>query len=70
MVFLDDQLVAIAAPRIALWANRWTATLNRTVAVKAFGSIGPQNQTATIGELSAHFRTQDWILKPPQQGVD
>jgi hypothetical protein len=68
--FLDDKLVALAAPQIAHWANSWTRKLNRTVAVKAFGGAGPQNQTSTIGELSAHFRAQDWILKPPVQGVD
>lgn len=68
--FLDDALVALAVPAIATWANRWTATLGRTVAVKAFDGAGPANATGRIGELSSHFRTQDWMIRAPRPGID
>jgi hypothetical protein len=68
--FLDDALVALAAPLIANWKNRWTTTLGRQVAVKGFGQGGPENQTRVIGELSSHFRSEDWIVQPPRAGVD
>jgi hypothetical protein len=55
--FLDDRLVAIAAPRIVLWANSWTTKLQRTIAVKTFSSAGPQNKTPTIGEP---LRSGNW----------
>jgi len=68
--FLDDGLVSIAVPMILRWAAHWTRKLKRTVAVKAFGADGPENKTATDGELSSHFRSDDWYLKPPLPGVD
>ena len=68
--FLDDALVALAAPLIMNWKNRWTATLGRQVAVKAFDRSGPENRTTVIGELSSHFRSEDWIVQPPRAGVD
>ena len=68
--FLDDALVALAVPYVSLWKNRWTLTLGRTVAVKAFDGRGPENHTKAIGELSSHFRSEDWILQPPRPGVD
>jgi len=68
--FLDDGLVATAVPTIWSWASRWTIALQRHVAVKAFGAEGPANKTDTIGELSSHFRTDDWILRAPRAGID
>lgn len=68
--FLDDALVAIVMPMILRWAARWTLVFGRTVAVKAFGAGGPENKTTTIGELSSHFRSDDWGLQPPRRGVD
>jgi hypothetical protein len=68
--FLDDGLVSIAVPMILRWASLWTQALHRTVNVKAFGANGPENKTTTIGELSSHFRSEDWGLQPPQKGVD
>ena len=68
--FLDDALVALAVPYVSLWKNRWTLTLGRTVAVKAFDARGPENHTKAIGELSSHFQSEDWILQPPRPGVD
>ncbi len=66
--FLDDTLVALAAPNIARWANLWTVKLKRTVAVKAFGASGPGNVTKDVGDLSSHFRAQDWMIVPLQPG--
>lgn len=68
--FLDDGLVSVVVPMIMRWASNWTPVLKRTVAVKAFGPEGPENKTATIGELSSHFRADDWALRPPVGGVD
>lgn len=68
--FLDDGLVSIAVPMILRWAAQWTVVFGRTVAVKAFGADGPENRTKTIGELSSHFRSDDWVLQPPNRGED
>ena len=68
--FLDDGLVSIAVPMILRWAASWTPVFGRTVAVKAFGPNGPDNKTRIIGELSSHFRSDDWSLQPPRRGMD
>jgi hypothetical protein len=68
--FLNDKLVAAVIPNILVWASRCTINLGRTVAVKAFGASGPANQVSTIGDLSSHFRSDDWILEAPKPGVD
>jgi hypothetical protein len=68
--FLLTELVRQAIPSIDLWAKKWRLTLERTVGVKAFGPAGPENKTAKDGELSSHFRTQDWILRRPQARID
>ncbi len=68
--FLDDGLVSIVVPMILRWASSWTLVFGRTVAVKAFGAAGPENKTATIGELSSHFRSDDWRLQPPRPRFD
>ena len=68
--FLDDGLVSIVVPMILRWASIWTPVFGRTVAVKAFGAAGPENKTTAIGELSSHFRSDDWGLQPPRWGVD
>ena len=68
--FLDDGLVSTVVPMILRWAARWSLVLRRTVAVKAFGVDGPENRTTIIGELSSHFRSDDWGLDAPRRGVD
>lgn len=68
--FLDDGLVSIAVPMILRWASKWTLVFGRTVAVKAFGAEGPENKTATAGELSSHFRSDDWTVQAPRRGID
>jgi hypothetical protein len=69
--FLNEQLVAMAAPTIALWANRWTATLKRTVAVKAFGSIGPKIRPQQSGNfLHISERKTGFSSHPNKELID
>jgi len=68
--FFDETLVNLVIPNILRWASTWAIVLGRHVAVKAFAGGGPPNQTATIGELSSHFRTADWMIRRPQSGRD
>ena len=63
--FIFDCIAIGVLNEIFLWSHRWTSQLGRTVNVKVFGKNGPPNKTAEIGELSSHFRSQDWIIRVP-----
>jgi hypothetical protein len=63
--FIHDCIAIGVLNEVFLWSHRWTSQLGRSVNVKAFGKDGPPNKTAVIGELSSHFRFQDWTIRVP-----
>ena len=66
--FLTSSIVSQVIPEIKFWADQWTLTLGRSVNVKAFPGSGPPNVTAKFGELSSHYRANDWMIVMPQAG--
>ncbi|MEP6495014.1 MAG: hypothetical protein ABJF01_20170 [bacterium] len=68
--FIYDLIASSVINEIYLWSHRWTVALGRSVNVKVFGATGPRNRTAQIGDLSSHFRAQDWMIRIPNPQED
>lgn len=60
--FLQKKIVTLQAPHLDLWAKNQTRMLHRVVTVAAFPGDGPPRSE---GQMSSHFRTNDWILFGP-----
>jgi len=60
--FVDKDLVALACPNLADWAEQQTRALGRSVVPAMFSGTGPPDNSGT-GKVSAHFRDSDWIIE-------
>lgn len=61
--FVRRDLVQYVLPRVDAMSLRMADALGRHVTLAVFPSAGPLNTSATFGELSAHFRESDLVLR-------
>lgn len=61
--FVRRDLVAYVLPRLDTMSLRMADALGRHITLAVFPSAGPPDTSETYGELSAHFRESDCVLR-------
>jgi hypothetical protein len=64
--FIRHDLVRSEFPRLTEFASVMSDALGRYVTLAVFGSGGPPDRSAIVGDLSAHFRASDWRILVPR----
>lgn len=60
--FVRKDLVESVLPNLYLFSLRLTDAVGRHVSIAVFPAAGPPDQSAEVGDLSAHFRPSDWCV--------
>lgn len=68
--FVRKDLIRMSMKNLAVFALDMSDALQREVTLAVFPSCGPPDSRAEIGELSAHFRSSDWIIHLPENELE